>query len=281
MTVYIGNAWCDENGKAKGGEPGNQTGKELRIIPWYLSEKGWRVFRPTDPAVAEDLVYDMKAAVENKNIGYSQDERNTLYKEAEPYNFDCGDVTVPCSCDCSSLVRVCLAFAGVDVPNFNTASEAKTLLDTGEFEEMEGPEYTDSPNHLKAGDILVTAKTKGHTAIVMNDGADPEPDPGPAPEPDPDPEPGPDPEPPTPPEPEKKVVVVGKSVRVRKNDGPSGKTILIAHNRAWYKEHGFEHGNDKFNLIDVSEATGWYHIETKKGPGYITNKTQYTKLVEV
>ena len=274
MTVYIGNAWCDENGKASGGEPGNQTGKELRIIPWYLSEKGWRVFRPTDPAVAEDLVYDMKAAVENKNIGYSQDERNTLYKEAEPYNLDCGDVTVPCSCDCSSLVRVCLAFAGVDVPNFNTGNEATVLLDTGEFEEMVGTEYTDSPNHLKAGDILVTAKTKGHTAIVMNDGADPEPDPGPAPEPDPDPdpEPGPDPEPP---EPKQIVKVIKGSVNVRisdeKNseDKPVGKILFTAHK-----------GN-RFALIGISEATGWYHIKTYKGPGYITNKPEYTKLVEV
>lgn len=93
---------------------------------------------------------------------------------------------------------------------------------------------------------------------------------------DPQPEP---PEPPTPPQPKKKVVVIAKSVRVRKGDGILSKTILIAHNKEWYKEHNILHGNDKFNLIDIAES-GWYHIETKAGTGYITNKPKYTKLVE-
>ena len=52
MTVYIGNAVGDEHGKAAGGEPGNQTGKELYIQPWYKNKKGWRVFRPKSYEVA-------------------------------------------------------------------------------------------------------------------------------------------------------------------------------------------------------------------------------------
>ena len=48
-TVYIGNAVGDEHGKASGGEPGDQTGKELQIQPWYKNKKGWRVFRAKDP----------------------------------------------------------------------------------------------------------------------------------------------------------------------------------------------------------------------------------------
>ena len=87
------------------------------------------------------------------------------------------------------------------------------------------------------------------------------------------------PEPPEPPEPEKKVMVIAKSVRVRKGDGVLSRTILIAHNRAWYHEHGFIHGNDKFRLIDIAPS-GWYRIETKLGTGYITNKEKYTRLVE-
>ena len=43
MTVYIGNAVGDEHGNARGGEAGDQTGKEVKIQPWYLNKKGWRV----------------------------------------------------------------------------------------------------------------------------------------------------------------------------------------------------------------------------------------------
>lgn len=91
--------------------------------------------------------------------------------------------------------------------------------------------------------------------------------------------PEPQPEPPVPPEPETKVEVIAKSVRVRHGNNVLSKTILIAHNKAWYKAHGISHGNDKFNLIDIAD-NGWYQIETKAGLGYITNKPKYTQLIE-
>ena len=262
MTVYIGNAVCDENGKASGGEPGDQTGKELRIQPWYLNKKGWRVFRPKSYEVARKLAYDMRAACNNPNIGYDQKQRNTLYNVAQRFGFDCKEVNEPCECDCSSLVRVCLAYAGIKTGNFNTASEPSVLKKTGAFDEMIGPEYTDESGWLKTGDILVTT-VKGHTAIVLNNGdyVDPRP-----------------PEPPKP-DPDKCVEVVGKSVRVRSSDSVLGKTQLIAHNEAWYKARGIQHGNDTFPFVGIAPS-GWYQIEAGRGESYITNKTKYTKLVE-
>ena len=265
MTVYIGNAVGDEHNKARDGEAGDQTGKELRIQPWYLNKKGWRVFRPKSPEVAQRLVYDMKAACENENIGYDQSQRNTLYNASKQYAFDCAKVDTPCECDCSSLVRVCVLYSGIKVNDFNTTSEPARLLATGEFEEMVGEEYTDSSKLLKAGDILCT-KVKGHTAIVLNDGPDVDPDP-------PQPEP---PEPPTPPEPTKYIVyVIGRSVNVRETDEmnsagkPVGKILFAAHK-----------GN-KFSLIDISSDTGWYHIQTYKGPAYISNREDLTCLITV
>ena len=263
MTVYIGNAVGDEHGNARGGEAGDQTGKEVRIQPWYLNKKGWRVFRPKSSEVAQRLVYDMKAACENDNIGYSQAKRNTLYTASKPYGFDCAQVDTPCECDCSSLVRVCVLYSGIKINDFNTTSEPARLLATGEFEEMVGEEYTDSPNKLSAGMILCT-KVKGHTAIVMNDGPDAEPYPGP-----PDP---PEPDPPTPPEPPVvayKVLVIGRSVNVRDSDSKAGKVLFTAHK-----------GN-RFNLIDISPNTGWYHIQTYKGPAYISNREDLTCLITV
>ena len=267
MTVYIGNAVGDEHNAARGGEAGDQTGKEVKTQPWYMNKKGWRVFRPKSSEIAQKLVYDMKAACENSNIGYDQSQRNTLYNVSKPFGFDCAEVAVPCECDCSSLVRVCVLYSGIKVNDFNTASEPTRLLATGEFDEMVGEEYTDSPDRLKEGDILVT-RTKGHTCVVLNDGpnVDPEPQPEP-PEPDP-----PEPDPPTPPEPPVvayKVFVIGGSVNVRDSDSKAGKVLFTAHK-----------GN-RFNLIDISPNTGWYHIETYKGPAYISNREDLTCLITV
>lgn len=255
MTVYIGNAVGDEHGKAYGGEHGDQTGKELRIQPWYKNKKGWRVFRPKSYEVAQKLAYDMRAACNNPNIGYDQKQRNTLYTVASRFGFDCKEVALPCECDCSSLVRVCLAYAGIMLSNFNTATEPSKLINSGQFDELTDIEVTDTPDYLRTGDILVTA-VKGHTAIALNNGdrVDPRP---------PDP---PEPEPPEP-EPDKCVEVIGKSVRVRSSDSVLGRTQFIAHR------------GDLFPLVGIAPS-GWYQIETDRDESYITSKTKYTKLVE-
>lgn len=270
MTVYIGNAVGNEKGTANGGEPGDQTSREVRVQPWYLNKKGWRVFRPKSSEVAQRLVYDMKAACENDNIGYSQAKRNTLYTASKQYGFDCAKVDTPCECDCSSLVRVCVLYSGIKINDFNTASEPTRLLATGEFDEMVGEEYTDSYKKLKAGDILCT-KVKGHTAIVLNDGPDVDPEPQPEP-----PDPPTPPDPPVPPEPTKYIVyVTGGSVYVRETDEmnsagkPVGKILFTAHK-----------GN-RFHLIDISPNTGWYHIQTYKGQAYISNREDLTCLITV
>jgi peptidoglycan hydrolase-like protein with peptidoglycan-binding domain len=168
-TVYIYGASIDENGKASGGKAGNQTGRELRKQAWYKHKKGWRVFRAKDPEVAAKIAQDAKWAVANRHIGYDQEQRLTLYNAAKPHGFNCKLVTTACECDCSALVRVCCAYAGIMLPNFRTPTEPAALLNSGAFEEMKSAKYTDSPDYLKTGDILCT-KTQGHTVIVGNDG---------------------------------------------------------------------------------------------------------------
>ena len=260
-TVYIGNAVGDEHGQASGGEAGNQNGKELRTQPWYLNKKGWIVLRPKDSAVAKKIADDMRFACNNANIGYDQKERNTLYEAASKVDFDCSKVTTPCECDCSSLVRVCLWYAGIKVSNFNTASEVKTLMATGKFTELTDAKYTEKSDYLMEGDILVT-KVKGHTCVVLNDGDkahDPEPTP-----------PTPTPTPTT----DAYVLVLG-SVRVRES-APKGKCIMIAH-----KGDKLPYLGETVTLDDGAE---WYYVSTKNGNGYISaftnRKTKYTKLIE-
>ena len=171
-TVYVGSARSDENGKANSGKAGDQKqGKEVSTQAWYKHSKGWRVFRPIDPVHALTIAKIMRWACESDLIGYDQYQRNTLYNELAKAGFTGNPaLTKAVETDCSALVRVCLAFCGIDVPaEFRTANMAKYLLDTGMFVEMKDSKYTDQQDYLGEGDILVT-KTSGHTVVVLNNG---------------------------------------------------------------------------------------------------------------
>lgn len=167
--VMVGSARIDENGKGRGGRPGSQNGKELASQAWYKHAKGWVVLRPVDSAQAEKIALAMERAIANRHIGYDQDGRLTLYNAAAKVGFDPGRVTADVECDCSSLVRVCLAFAGISTPNFTTANEASVLLGTGRFRKLADSKYTDRADYLQRGDVLVT-RTQGHTVVVLSDG---------------------------------------------------------------------------------------------------------------
>ena len=258
FNAYIAHAIGDEHGQASGGEAGNQNGRELRTQSWYLNPKGWVVLRPKDPEVAKKIAYDAKAAANNMHIGYDQHDRNTLYAVAEKVGFDCAKVTTNCECDCSSLVRVCIAYAGIKVSNFNTSSEVNTLMKTEKFDKLTDEKYTEHGDYLKAGDILVT-KVKGHTAVVISDGSKVN-------------------EVVTEPVSEdasKPYVLVLGSVNVRKAF-PDGRVIYVAH-----KGDKLPYLGKTFEFSDKSK---WYQVTCPVGTGYISafayRKTKYTKLVE-
>lgn len=170
-TVYVGSARSDENGKAHSGKAGDQKqGKEVSIQAWYKHPKGWRVFRAKDPVHALMIAEIMRWACESDLIGYDQYQRNTLYNELALYAFEKVYISKAVETDCSALVRVCLAFCGIDVPaEFRTANMATYLLNTGMFVELKGSKYTDQQDYLGEGDILVT-KTSGHTVVALDNG---------------------------------------------------------------------------------------------------------------
>lgn len=170
MSVKVGSARIDENGRASGGRAGDQTGKEVSTQSWYRHSKGWRVFRAKSPEAAEKIAWDMQAACDNSHIGYDQGGRLTLYEVSKPLGFNCKKVNEDCETDCSALVRVCCAYAGIMLPNFRTSSEPADLLASGMFVELTGSRYTDSPDYLRRGDILVT-RTQGHTVVVLSNGS--------------------------------------------------------------------------------------------------------------
>lgn len=170
MAVKIGSARIDENGKTHGGKAGDQTGKEVSTQSWYKHSKGWRVLRCTDADKAEKIAYAMQAACDNANIGYDQYQRDTLYNAAKGVDFDPARVKMACETDCSALVRVCCAYAGIMIGNIRTTTEARVLLASGAFTELVGSKYTDQSAYLRRGDILVT-RTQGHTVVVLTNGA--------------------------------------------------------------------------------------------------------------
>lgn len=167
--VRIGSARIDEHGKISGGVAGDQNGKEVSTQAWYLHKKGWIVLRAKDNFARLSIAAAMEAACANDFIGYDQLHNQTLYALAKPLRYNPSLVKTPCSTDCAKLVRVCVLYAGISVPDFYTGNERSVLMGTGKFEMLNAPKYTQSSDYLLRGDILVTA-AKGHTAVVLDDG---------------------------------------------------------------------------------------------------------------
>ena len=168
-TVLIGSARIDERGKASGGQAGDQTGKEVSTQNWYDHSKRWIVLRPKDGTKAQKIAKGMRSACDNPNIGYDQTNNQSLWNLVKDKGFDPAKADKPCETDCARLVRVCCAYAGIMADDFYTATEATVLMRTGEFIKLTDSKYTDAPDYLGAGDILVT-RSKGHTAVVLSNG---------------------------------------------------------------------------------------------------------------
>ena len=168
MSVTIGHASIDENGKATGGSAGDQTGREVCTRTWY--NKPWlKVFRPTASATAEKIAKAMEQACANDHIGYDQSGRTTLYTLAKAANWDLSKITTNCETDCSALVAVCVNAAGITVSkDMYTGSEETILMNTGKFTRMTDSIIVNSSDYLQRGDILLGS---GHTAIVLSNGS--------------------------------------------------------------------------------------------------------------
>ena len=158
MSIIVGSARHDENGKYSGGKQGDQTGREVSTQVFYVHKKGWYVLRAKSADVANKIASAMYTACANDNIGYSQSDRYGVVKKGV-------NTKTKVNCDCSSLVRACIKEAtGKDVGDFSTYWENSMILSSGMFDDA--GEYTDGMT-LYTGDILVT-KTQGHTVVVVS-----------------------------------------------------------------------------------------------------------------
>ena len=173
-VVTLAHAVSNELGKANGGVPGDQkqnaenTRGELLFQDWYISGKKWDcVLRAKNAATRKLIADDAILGVRNKDIGYSQEHRYTLYDDVKYQAFDCAKVGKPVECDCSSFMTVCSNYAGIAIPRDTyTANMKARYTATKLFKAYTANKYTLEPTNLKVGDILVRAEH--HTACVVN-----------------------------------------------------------------------------------------------------------------
>lgn len=170
----IGHACKNEHETYKDGQAGDQTKVEVYIRTWY--NRPWNVvLRAKDKNTREKLAQAMEMACKNESIGYAQNTRNTLWNNVKNYQFNPSKTTKAVNTDCSALVCVCCAYAGVPIHylqigtnSLTTSTLRKYLLSSGMFEALTNKKYLTSDKYLLRGDILLYEGH--HTAINLDNG---------------------------------------------------------------------------------------------------------------
>ena len=170
----IGHACKNEHETYKDGQAGDQTKVEVYIRTWY--NRPWNVIlRAKDKNTREKLAQAMEMACKNESIGYAQNTRNTLWNNIKNYQFNPSKTTKAVNTDCSALVCVCCAYAGIPIHylqigtnSLTTSTLRKYLLLSGMFEALTNRKYLTSDKYLLRGDILLYEGH--HTAINLDNG---------------------------------------------------------------------------------------------------------------
>lgn len=166
--MRIGHASISENGTARNGVAGDQTGREVCIREYY--DKPWKfVLRCTDSEKANKMAEYCEKLCANNHVGYDQANRNTLQKYLKKVNYDVSKLTTDCECDCSSFMTVLAECVGIFPSYYNgnaptTSTMVNTFVHTGKFNYF----TFKSKSELLRGDILVAPGA--HTVMVLDDG---------------------------------------------------------------------------------------------------------------
>ena len=172
MAVKISHASIDENGRIAGGREGDQSSKEVCIRDFYNG--GWNLMlRPKTNELAEKSANFTEQICANSNIGYDQNNRNSLYKYAKEVSFDGAKIKNKCECDCSSFMHVAAIAGGANITYGSNGATTRTLRTvlgkSGYYEIYTDSKYLTSDKYLKRGDILV--KEGAHTVMVLENGS--------------------------------------------------------------------------------------------------------------
>ena len=171
---YIANSGSDERGKASGGKPGDQTGKEWQLKPWY--NRPWSVvLRYPDSFVGMKIAKLGIAAALNPHIGYDQSQRKTYWYELEKVGYDPSLITTDCEEDCTAGVTANAKAAGyllnikklkdlrIDTYSVNMRSR---FVAAG-FKALTDDKHLYSCDYLLPGDILLFEGRHAATNITF------------------------------------------------------------------------------------------------------------------
>lgn len=169
MATLCGWASIDENGKARGGAAGDQTGREVKTGNWY--DFGQTVvLRFKDREKAKKAAANMKILCNGNYVGYDQNQRTTLYAELEKVGWDVSKLKTKCETDCSTMMSPVLRTVGIKVSkDIYTGNMVNAIMNTGEFEKLTMSKYTNSGDYLMTGDISVNEGR--HTIMALEDGS--------------------------------------------------------------------------------------------------------------
>lgn len=170
----ISNSGHDEHNAYSGGTPGDQTGTEWSLIPWY--NRPWQcVLRHPDPAVRKKLSELATKAAKNDLVGYCQKHRGTYWDHLKASNYDPAKITIACEADCSSGVTANVKAVGylLGIEKLKNVSITSTyymrsILKNAGFQVLTDSKYLTGPDYLLAGDILLN--DGHHTATNVQDG---------------------------------------------------------------------------------------------------------------
>lgn len=160
-THYISNSGSDENGAYKGGQAGDQTGKEWRMRDWY--NRPWScVLRYPDQTVALKIAQLGIDAALNDKIGYDQSQNRTYLAQLKKVGWEPSKITVACEADCSAGVCANITAAGyllgIAALQNHTGTytgNMRSALKKAGFQVLTDSKYLTGGDYLLPGDILL------------------------------------------------------------------------------------------------------------------------------
>lgn len=164
----IAEAYGDEIGKARGGQLGDQTGREIRVTEWYKRTGGWSVYLEcTDPLLAEAAAHNAELIAQDDSFGYNQSDRWSGYDAIVAGGSI--DEAAAGDFDCSSHVLASYILAGLDIkPEGYTGNLERILTETGKFKAYKDSAHLNSAALAKVGGVYL--EPKAHTFIMLEDG---------------------------------------------------------------------------------------------------------------
>ena len=175
-THYISNSGKDENGNARGGKAGDQTGNEWTLRGWYSSP--WNcVLRYPDPAVGRRIAELGCQAAFNNKIGYDQNERSSYWFQLQKAGYHPDQIKTACEADCSAGVIANVKAVGYlmnisklkDIKATYTGDMRQSFTNAG-FQVLTDNKYTNGTSYLLPGDILLNDVKHTATNITLGYG---------------------------------------------------------------------------------------------------------------